>query len=134
MQHCQVLLDVQYSTQALHVFKKRTLGLLKHSSLEKYIVYSNTRATVYCVSPKLCANGLMPTGSRPTYSRLWGHYLVSKRSTISVFSVVLLVKKETCSTLDVVRISARSILECWWLFRVLLMQALMILKYMVCAD
>jgi superfamily II DNA helicase RecQ len=61
MQHRQVLLDVQYSTQALHVFKKRTRNLLKHSSLEKYILYSNTRATVDRVSPKLCewidANG-----------------------------------------------------------------------------
>ena len=46
MQHCQVLLNVQYLTQALHVFKKRTQGLLKHSSSEKYILYSNTWATV----------------------------------------------------------------------------------------
>ena len=61
MQHRQVLLDVQYLTQALHVFKKRTHGLFKHSSSEKYILYSNTRATVDHVSPKLCkwidANG-----------------------------------------------------------------------------
>jgi hypothetical protein len=54
MQHRQVLLDVQYSTQALHVFKKRTQSLLKHSSAEKYIVYSNNRATVDRVSNKLC--------------------------------------------------------------------------------
>ena len=61
IQHHQVLLDVQYSTQVIHVFKKRTQTLLKHSTLEKYILYSNTRATVDHVLPKPCkwidANG-----------------------------------------------------------------------------
>jgi superfamily II DNA helicase RecQ len=46
MHHHQLLLDVQYSTQTLHVFKKRTHGLLKHSSSEKYILYSNTPYTL----------------------------------------------------------------------------------------
>ena len=37
MQHRQVLLDVNYTTQALHVFKKRTQTLLKHSTLESIL-------------------------------------------------------------------------------------------------
>jgi hypothetical protein len=45
---------VQYTTKALAVFKKRTEGLLKQSTSEKYIVYTDTRATVDRVSPKLC--------------------------------------------------------------------------------
>jgi hypothetical protein len=54
MQHRQVSLDVQYSTQALSVFKKKTESLLEQSSVNKFIVYTNTRASVDRVSPKLC--------------------------------------------------------------------------------
>jgi hypothetical protein len=54
MQHCQVSLNIQYSTQVLSVFKKKSEPLLEQSSIDKFIVYTNIRTSVDRVSPKLC--------------------------------------------------------------------------------
>jgi hypothetical protein len=53
MKHRQVLLDVAYTTQPLALFKKRVALTLKVDTVEKFIVYSNTRATVDRVLPKI---------------------------------------------------------------------------------
>jgi superfamily II DNA helicase RecQ len=54
MDHRQVFLDVQYTTQALSAFKTKAGPRLKDHLMEKYIVYSNTRATIKRITPKLC--------------------------------------------------------------------------------
>ena len=54
MDHRQVFLDVQYTTQALSAFKTKAASRFKDDLVEKYIVYSNTRATIKRITPKLC--------------------------------------------------------------------------------
>ena len=54
MDHRQVFLDVQYTTQALSSFKTKSASRFKDDLVEKYIVYSNTRATIKRITPKLC--------------------------------------------------------------------------------
>ncbi len=54
MDHRQVFLDVQYTTQALSAFKTKAGPRLKDNLMEKYIVYLNTRATIKRITPKLC--------------------------------------------------------------------------------
>ena len=54
MDHRQVFLDVQYTTQALLAFKSKAGPCLTDDLVEKYIVYSNTRATIKQITPKLC--------------------------------------------------------------------------------
>jgi superfamily II DNA helicase RecQ len=53
MAHRHVLLDVQYSISPLSVFKKKVEPRLKVSTKEKYIIYSNTRACIDRITPKL---------------------------------------------------------------------------------
>ena len=54
MDHRQVFLDVQYTTQALAVFKTKAGPRLKDNLTENFIVYANTRATIKRITPKLC--------------------------------------------------------------------------------
>jgi hypothetical protein len=54
MKHRHVFLEVQYSNSALSVFKKKVGPRLKESTIHKFILYSNTRASVLRVTPKLC--------------------------------------------------------------------------------
>jgi superfamily II DNA helicase RecQ len=54
MDHRQVFLDVQYTTQSLSAFKAKAAPRFKDDLVEKFIVYSNTRATIKRVTPKLC--------------------------------------------------------------------------------
>ena len=53
MQHRQVFMEVQYSTQPLAVFKSKVGPLLERSTVDKYILYSNNRTTVDRQVPKL---------------------------------------------------------------------------------
>ena len=53
MQHRQVFLEVQYSTQPLAVFKNKIGPLLERTTVDKFIVYSNNKATVDRQYPKL---------------------------------------------------------------------------------
>jgi hypothetical protein len=53
MQHRQVFLEVQYSSQPLAVFKSKVGPLLESSTVDKFILYSNNRTTVDRQVPKL---------------------------------------------------------------------------------
>jgi hypothetical protein len=53
MQHQQLFIEVQYSNQPLTIFKTKVGPLLKASTVEKFIVYSNNKATVDRQYPKL---------------------------------------------------------------------------------
>jgi superfamily II DNA helicase RecQ len=54
MQHRNVLFEVVYTTQVLKVFKKKVGPHLKRSTIEKFIVYTNTRVAVERLSTKIC--------------------------------------------------------------------------------
>jgi hypothetical protein len=54
MDHHQVFLDVQYTTHALSAFKTKAASRFKDNLVENHIVYSNTRAMIKCITPKLC--------------------------------------------------------------------------------
>jgi superfamily II DNA helicase RecQ len=54
MKHRQVFIEVAHTTQAFSSFKKRLAPRLKASTVEKFILCSNTRAAVERVAPKLC--------------------------------------------------------------------------------
>ena len=53
MKHRQVFFDVAYSIQAMSLFKKRVGPLLKETTTDKFIIYTNTRATVERITPKV---------------------------------------------------------------------------------
>jgi hypothetical protein len=61
MQHCQVFIEVQYSTQPLAVFKTKVGPLLERSNVDKFILYSNNQTMVDCQFPKL-ADWINTTG------------------------------------------------------------------------
>jgi hypothetical protein len=54
MDHRQVFLDVQYTTQALSAFKIKAGPCLKSNLTKKYIVYVNMCATIKHIITKLC--------------------------------------------------------------------------------
>jgi hypothetical protein len=53
MQHQKVFIEVQYSTQPLAVFNTKVGPLLEESTIDKFILYSNNKATVDHQFPKL---------------------------------------------------------------------------------
>jgi hypothetical protein len=53
MKHRHVFFDVAYTIQALSLFKKKVGPLLKATTTDKFILYTNTRATVERITPKL---------------------------------------------------------------------------------
>jgi superfamily II DNA helicase RecQ len=53
LKHRHVFFDVAYTIQALSLFKKKVGPLLKEMTTDKFILYTNTRATVERITPKL---------------------------------------------------------------------------------